>query len=189
YLHLKKGGSMRKNFLLLGILAIFLVSTAAWGQEAYIAQGKKEFTTSASITILPDMEGATMIMTTVMAGLGYFFSDNFELSVLLTNMYGKYSGEDEDSSGHLEVFYGQLQAKYYFLAESRVVPYIGVQAGGGVSDNGGTQGLGMCGGMFGFKYFWTEHTNIFVECQGNGYFTSDTQTGAILGTFGISYMW
>jgi len=178
---------MRKNFLLLGILAIFLVSTAAWGQEAYIAQGKKEFTTSASITIWPDINGGSEIMTTVTAGLGYFFSDNFELSVLLTNMYDKYSGEGY--SGHWEMFYGQLQAKYYFLAESRVVPYIGVQAGGGISDNGGTYGLGMCGGMFGFKYFWTQHTNFFVECQGNGYFTSDIQTGAILGTFGISYMW
>jgi len=177
---------MRKNLFFLAIFIAFLFSTVAWGQERYIAQGKKEFTTSASITIWPDMYGGSEIMTTVTAGLGYFFSDNFELSVLLTNMYNKYSG---DYSGHMEMFYGQLQAKYYFLAESRVVPYIGVQAGGGISDNGDTEGLGMCGGMFGFKYFWTEHTNIFVECQGNGYFTSDLQTGAILGTFGISYMW
>ena len=174
---------MRKNFLLLGILAIFLVSTAAWGQEAYIAQGKKEFAASAAITILPDIEDTTVVSTSVSAGLGYFFTDNLELCTYITNMYSKYGG------GHTEMFYGQLQAKYYFLAESRVVPYIGVQAGGGISDNGDTEGLGMCGGMFGFKYFWTQHTNFFVECQGNGYFTSDVQTGAILGTFGISYMW
>jgi hypothetical protein len=141
------------------VLALIVVLVSVATTRAAVKEGDNELSLSGSWTALNNSDkggGGSTDSTLAQVAFGHFFTNELEISIAGLGMWQ--SGSSDYGIG--------LNAKYHFMTESTVVPYVGAQGlydyqkGGGDSQDGI-----MWGPLAGIKFFVSETTSVFVEYQ------------------------
>ena len=151
---------MRRMLMLTVVLALILIGTT----NAAVKEGDTEVSLYGSFQNL-NIEGGGSVDTTEIAGsLGYFVTDELELSVVGAWM--------DISSDVLDMTSWGLggNAKYHFMTDSTTVPYVGGQilfehADGSIFGISGSADGYLYGPLVGAKFFMNESASLFVEYQ------------------------
>ena len=179
---------MKRMLMLTVVVALILIGTT----NAAVEKGDTEVSIYGSWQKLNDEGGDSLDITTIAGGLGYFVTDELELS-LVGNWW-------ELSAGGADLTMWGLggNAKYHFTTDSTTVPYVGGQflyekleaEGSSVVGGGGSVDGYLYGPLFGAKFFMNDSTSLFVEYQYQMY-GGDLDDGLDDGhavMFGIAYL-
>ena len=179
---------MKRMLMLTVVVALILIGTT----NAAVEKGDTEVSIYGSWQKLNDEGGDSLDITTIAGGLGYFVTDELQLSLV-----GNWS---EMSVDGLDLTLWGLggNAKYHFMTDSTTVPYVGGQflyekleasTSGGWSGGGSVDGY-LYGPLLGAKFFMNDSTSLFVEYQYQMY-GGDLDDGLDDGhavMFGIAYL-
>jgi len=155
---------VRVGMLAILVVAAFPICAQNLAEDSH-GSGATKLSLGAAVTAI-DMENSDMSSSlTMQLSVGYFFADQWELSV---NAQGFTSLDSESDYGSL-AFLAAL--KYYFVNNSICVPYIGPQVGGIYLSTGGWGGDGgssddfifTYGGILGLEFMVKESISFFVE--------------------------
>jgi hypothetical protein len=159
---------MRKRIVAF-VFVLALVFVLAGTASAAVKQGDKELAFSGAYADLapgPDSDYGSVKAALLSGSLGYFVSDEVELSAKGTGAWLKAN----DDKLNLYGIGGDI--KYHFQPSGMTVPYIGAQwnylhgkASGDTLSIGGTANGTMYGPLAGVKFFMSESTILFVEYQ------------------------
>lgn len=137
----------------LGVVVVVLMAAPALAQDAEPhAKGSMTFDLAAMVT---SADGESPSFTALL-GVGYFFADQWELSVFAM---GGYTPSDDDVDSSHQVF-AVARLVYYFVNSTKWVPYAGIQ-GGGVFTSG--ENAAIYGGVLGLEYLIKENLAVYLE--------------------------
>lgn len=173
---------MRKIALTMVLCVALLMATAAYA-EGGEAHSKGAVTLNLDGMVVS--QGGDSPTVAAGLGLGYFFADQWEIAVDAIGVFSP--GEGESDSSHMIYVLGKL--KYYFVNSSKVVPYVGIQAGGIFADS---DNVGLYGGLVGLEFLVSDNATVYIEYNLIG-LASDIDNGGDsdnllhLGLIGLRY--
>jgi len=142
---------MKKTLLLTVVFCLVIAANTT----AAVRQGEREFSIFANYIGFNFANNGTEDALGAGLSVGKFLSDQLQLGLQGITAW----------SNDVDLYAAGLTAKYHFMTESKIVPYLGGQVNYAYADDDENNDGAMWGPMAGIKFFTDECTSLFVEYQ------------------------
>ncbi len=150
---------MKRGLMLLSVLSLLFASTAG----ASVQQGDTELEFLGGwITENAQNGGADVDVLTVSAAIGYFLTDNIQVSAAASGTWIDLGNGASD----VDLYGIGARAKWHFMPTNQWVPYVGAQIFWTNADLGDTDvDSTLWGPLGGLRYELNAYNDFFVEAQ------------------------
>jgi len=147
-----------KYTTILGLLAVFALTSIPGMADAKIEEGTKEISAFGALSTTEPEEGDTTTQLVIQVGGGVFLDTNNQVGGSFTQA----SSESGGDTATLRVITGFF--KHHLNTEEEAIPYLGGQGGMAFLEFAGESASSIAyGGMFGVKFFLSEELSMNVE--------------------------